>query len=45
MRTSLDTRIKFSDTDSNTEVKFGNMIDIMQDCMNLQSETAGVGVD
>ena len=45
MRTSLDTRIKFSDTDSNTEVKFGNMIDNMQDCMNLQSETAGVGVD
>lgn len=44
MRTSLDTRIKFSDIDSCSEVRFGSLIDIMQDCMNMQSEATGTGV-
>lgn len=45
MRTSLDIIIKFSDTNSKSALRFGSMIDIMQDCMNYQSETLGLGVE
>ena len=45
MKTSLEERIRVSDTDSQSEVKFASIIDLIQDCMNLQSESVGESVD
>ncbi len=44
MKTSVKTRIKFSDKNFKSELKFGSMIDMIQDCMNHQSESLGLGV-
>ena len=44
MKTSVKSRIKLSDMNLNSELKFGSMIDLIQDCINHQSESAGLGV-
>ncbi len=45
MRTSYETKICFSDMDRDSKLSFGKMVDIMQNCMNIQSESLGVGVE
>lgn len=45
MRTSYETKICFSDMDCDSKLSFGKMVDIMQNCMNIQSESLGVGVE
>lgn len=42
---SYDTQIRFSDTDASRTVSPGGILDLLQDCTNLQSEVLGVGVD
>ncbi|MBQ5445273.1 MAG: hypothetical protein IIT48_01210 [Lachnospiraceae bacterium] len=45
MKTSCETKINFSDMNQESMLGFGNMIDIMQDCMNVQSESINRGVE
>lgn len=45
MKTSVETTVKFSEVDSECKVSFGKMIDFLQDCSNIQSESIGVGID
>lgn len=44
MRTNFKSKVRFSEVDSNCELSFGKIIDYLQDCSNMQSESLGVGV-
>ena len=43
MKTTIETKIRFSDRDQESFLRFGSVLDLLQDCMNVQSESVGLG--
>lgn len=41
---SFDSRVRFSETDSNGKLKLESVVDYFQDCSTFQSEDLGVGI-
>lgn len=45
MKSSITSRVRFSQLDPNEKLPLGAIVDYLQDCSNDQSESLGVGVD
>ena len=38
-------KVLFSDVDATRKMSFGSLMDAMQDCVNINSESVGRGID
>ena len=45
MKSSITTRIRFSEADNNCKASFGQLINYFQDCSNYQSDLLGAGIE